>query len=61
MNIDNAVIHYYPLSPFIEKVGLNLRCGNTIVLQTALKDEESAHRFLRERFADIPVRTITHC
>lgn len=61
MNIDNAVIHYYPLSPFIAKVGLNLRDGNRIVLQTALKDEESARRFLRERFADIPVRTITHC
>lgn len=61
MNIDNAVIHYYPLSPFIAKVGLNLRCGDRIVLRTALKDEESALRFLRERFADIPHRTITHC
>ena len=61
MNIDNAIIHYYPLSPFIAKVGVNLRSGNRIAFQIALKDEESAHRFLRERFADVPVRTIVHC
>ena len=61
MNIDNAVIHYYPLSPFIAKAGLNLRCGSNIMIQTALKDEDAAHSFLASRFPDIPVKTIVHC
>ncbi len=61
MNIDNAIIHWYPLSPFVAKVGLNLRDGNRVVLQATLKDEQTAQDFLRSRFPDIPYRTITHC
>ena len=58
--IDNAVVHYYPLSPYIAKVQVNLRCGAKIVTSAVLKDHEAAARFL-ERFPDVPVRTITHC
>ena len=60
MNIDNAVIHYYPLSPYIAKVEVNLRWGTKIVTSAVLKDHEAAARFL-ERFPDITVKTITHC
>ena len=58
--IDNAVLHYYPLSPWIAKAEVNLRAGNKIVMRAVLRDDETGKRFLRERFADIPYRVIVH-
>ena len=55
---DNAVIHYYPLSPFIAKCSVNLRDGSRIVLRAVLLDEDAANKFLR-RFC-VPVKTIIH-
>ena len=57
---DNAVIHYYPLSPFIAKCSVNLRAGEKIVLRAVLRDEDAAKAFLRGRFCDIPARTVVH-
>jgi hypothetical protein len=57
---DNAVVHYYPLSPWIAKAEVNVRCGSKIVFRAVLRDLEAAGVFLR-RFPEIPVKTITHC
>lgn len=61
MNIDNAVIHLFPASPYVVKACLNLRDGNRIKLRFPLKDEQAANEYLNSRFADLPRRTITHC
>jgi hypothetical protein len=55
---DNAIIHYYPLSPFIAKCSVNLRMGEKIVLRVALRDEDAAKAFLRG-FC-VPAKTIVH-
>jgi hypothetical protein len=60
MEIDNAIIHYYPLSPYIAKVQVNLRRGTKIVASAVLKDHEAATRFL-ERFPGVEIKNITHC
>lgn len=57
--IDNAVIHYYPLSPYIAKVQVNLRCGAKIVTSAVLKDHAAAVLFLT-RFPNITAKVITH-
>lgn len=56
---DNAVIHYYPLSPYIAKCSVNLRMGDKIVLRAVLRDEDAANSFLRS-FC-VPVKTVVHC
>lgn len=58
---DNAIIHYYPLSPFICKVQVNIRCSSKVCLRVPLKDEDAAAVFLFERFPELPIRTIIHC
>lgn len=60
MEIDNAIVHYYPLSPYIAKIQVNLRCGTKIIASAALKDHEAATRFL-SRFPGVEVKNITHC
>ena len=60
MKVDNAIIHYCPMSPWIVKTGLYLRNGKTIVLRLALKDEAVCRRVLSEHYPDIPVKVITH-
>ena len=60
MKIDNAVIHYYPLSPYVAKASVNLRQGESIVLRTVLRDVETCERFVKERFCDIPYHVIVH-
>jgi hypothetical protein len=60
MEIDNAIIHYYPLSPYIAKIQVNLRCGTKIIASAALKDHEAATRFL-SRFPGVEAKIITHC
>ena len=58
---DNAVIHFYPLSPFIGKCSVNIRKGEKIVLRVVMRDEPSAHGFLARAFCGIPTHTIVHC
>ena len=60
MEIDNAIIHYYPLSPYIAKVQVNLRCGTKIMASAVLKDQDAAIQFL-ERFPGVEIKNITHC
>lgn len=60
MEIDNAIIHYYPLSPYIAKIQVNLRCGTKIVTSAVLKDHEAATRFLNG-FPGVKVKNIVHC
>ena len=55
---DNAIIHYYPLSPFIAKCSVSLRVGEKIVLRAVLRDEDAAKAFLRG-FC-VPAKTIVH-
>lgn len=61
MTIDNAIIHYYPMLPYIAKADVHLRYGSKIVLKAVLRDDDAAMDFLRRRFPDVPARTITHC
>lgn len=58
---NNAIIHYYPLSPYAEKCDLHLYRGNSIVLRTCLRDDDMAKEFLCAHFCGIPTRTIVHC
>ena len=58
---DNAIIHYYPLSPYVAKCDLHLRRGNSIVLRTCLRDDDVAKEFLRTHFCGVPAKTIVHC
>lgn len=61
MNPDNAVIHYYPLSPYIVKAAINLREGEKIVLRICIRDTNAALDYLSRRWPELPARTITHC
>lgn len=60
MTIDNAVLHYYPASPWIAKVAINLRQGKRIVLRVVLKDHLVAVRYLSAHFPGVPVKLIDH-
>lgn len=61
MNPDNAVIHHYPLSPYIVKAAINLREGDKIVLRICIRDTDAARDYLSRRWPELPARTITHC
>ena len=58
---DNAIIHYFPLSPFIAKAQVNLRCGSKILMRVPMKDADAAAVWLFEHFPELPIRTITQC
>lgn len=60
MTIDNAVLHYYPNSPWIAKVAVNLRQGKKIVLRVLLKDHSAANRYLSANFPNVPVKLVDH-
>lgn len=60
MAIDNVVLHYYPASPWVAKVAVNLRQGKKIVLRVLLKDHIAAHRYLSANFPNVPVKLIDH-
>lgn len=60
MTIDNAVLHYYPNSPWAAKVAVNLRQGKNIVLRVLLKDHVAASRYLSANFPNVPVKLIDH-
>lgn len=62
MKINNAIIHYYPLSPFVAKASVNLRWDNKIALRAVLRDDEACRDWLaRQGYQDLRIRTITHC
>lgn len=60
MQVDNAVIHLYPASPYIVKAGLNLRNGQKIVFRFALKNLEASRALLARHYEGLPVKVITH-
>ena len=60
MTIDNAILHYYPLSPYIAKAEVNLRFGSKIVLRVVLRDDEVAAKWMQDHFSAVPMRRIVH-
>ena len=60
MQVDNAVIHLYPASPYIVKAGLNLRNGKKIAFRFALKDLEACRSLVERHYYNLPVKVITH-
>ena len=60
MKIDNAIVHYYPLSPYIPKIQINLREGAKIKLSVVLKDHAAAAGYLARCFPGVPVKLIDH-
>ena len=62
MKINNAIIHYYPLSPFVAKAKINLRWDDKIVFDAVLRDDEACRDWLaRQGWQDLKTKTIVHC
>lgn len=57
---DNAVLVYYPMSPYIAKCDVFLRVGRRVVLRFPIRDPGSAEAWLSARF-DVPYKTIVRC
>jgi hypothetical protein len=58
--IDNAVIHFYPRSPYIARAAVNIREGERIRGRFILRDVSAARDFLRRVYPAIPSRVIVH-
>ena len=61
MTVDNVIVHYYPLSPFIAKAEVNFRYGKKIVLRSCMKDVDASLALVSRLYPDVEVRVITHC
>ena len=57
---DNAIVHFYPNSPYIGKCCLHLRSGNRIVLRLVLRDQYTAYEYLNNVIRLYRHRTIVH-
>ena len=51
--IDRAVVKWYPLSPFADKVDLVLYAGRKIAGAFRFTDEKTAFAFSREHFPEV--------
>lgn len=61
MDIDNAVIHLYPASPYICKACVNLRRGGKVVTSVPLANSKACFDFLRRVTPEnTPYRIIKH-
>ena len=60
--IDNAIIHYSPISPFIAKAKLNLYCKDKLVYSLVLRDDDVCRDWLaRQGLQSLNTKTIVHC
>lgn len=60
MFCDNAVLHYYPGSPYLARCSVSIRAGKKIVLQAVLRDTRAAREWLKRSYPDMPYRVIVH-
>ena len=58
--INNAVAHYYPASPYMAKAALHLRHGSRIVYRIPLCDEQAVKNYLEQRGMSIGVKKVVH-
>ena len=60
MFCDNAVLHYFPASPFCARCSVNLRDGKKIVFNAVLRDTTAAQDWINRTFPGIRVKIIVH-
>lgn len=60
MFCDNAVLHYYPGSPYLARCSVSIRVGKKIVLQVVLRDTIAAKNWLKRVYPGMPYRVIVH-
>lgn len=60
MFCDNAVLHYFPASPYLARCSVSLRSGKKIVLRAVLRDVSAARAWLERIYPGIPARVIIH-
>lgn len=60
MFCDNAVLHYYPGSPYLARCSVSIRAGKKIVLRAVLRDVSAAREWLERIYPGIPKRVIIH-
>ena len=58
--VDNAVLHYFPESPWIVKCAVNVRRGKKIVFRVVLRDVSVGEKWLARVYPGIPSRVIVH-
>lgn len=58
---DNIIIHFYPGSPYVASVKINVRTGSKVKLQFVMKDIPAAVAWMkRTDFYKLPCKVITH-